>query len=88
MLLIDFIIWQKYKLVITGGSDYHGGNTRSDIRIGSVGLDYDLTKNYSNIILKMEEYTMKFSNLSLQLEPSLTLEITAKAKLQKRWVKM
>ena len=44
MLLIDFIIWQKYKLVITGGSDYHGGNTRSDIRIGSVGLDYDLTK--------------------------------------------
>ncbi|HCW04539.1 MAG TPA: phosphatase, partial [Clostridium sp.] len=35
---------KKYKLVITGGSDYHGGNTRSDIRIGSVGLDYDLTK--------------------------------------------
>jgi aspartate aminotransferase len=31
----------------------------------------------------MEEYTMKFSNLSLQLEPSLTLEITAKAKTAK-----
>lgn len=37
-------IAKKYKLIITGGSDYHGGDTKSDIRIGSVGLDYNLTK--------------------------------------------
>ncbi|NLM35301.1 MAG: PHP domain-containing protein [Clostridiales bacterium] len=34
---------KKYKLVITGGSDYHGGDSKSDIRIGSIGLDYNLT---------------------------------------------
>ncbi|SCN26062.1 Histidinol phosphatase of the PHP family protein [Clostridium sp. N3C] len=45
-------IAKKYKLIITGGSDYHGGDSNSDIRIGSVGLDYNLTKKLFKYYLK------------------------------------
>jgi hypothetical protein len=37
---------KKYSFVITGGSDYHGFNYKSDINIGSFGLSEDLTKKF------------------------------------------
>jgi predicted metal-dependent phosphoesterase TrpH len=39
---------KKYKLVISGGSDYHGGNTKSEINIGAIGLDLNLTTKFLN----------------------------------------
>lgn len=37
-------IAKKYNLIITGGSDYHGFNYNSNIEIGSVGINEDLTQ--------------------------------------------
>jgi predicted metal-dependent phosphoesterase TrpH len=37
---------KKYNLAITGGSDYHGHNIKSQIEIGSMGIDEDLTKKF------------------------------------------
>ena len=37
---------KKYGLVITGGSDYHGHNFKSQIEIGSMGIDENLTKKF------------------------------------------
>lgn len=45
-------IAKKYKLIITGGSDYHGGDGKTDIRIGSVGIDYNLTKKLFKYYIK------------------------------------
>jgi predicted metal-dependent phosphoesterase TrpH len=42
---------KKYGLAITGGSDYHGYNCKSDIVIGSVGISEDLT----NKLLKLKD---------------------------------
>ncbi|WP_163192664.1 PHP domain-containing protein [Clostridium thermarum] len=39
---------KKYKLVICGGTDYHGSNTKSDINIGAIGLDLNLTTKFFN----------------------------------------
>ena len=39
-------IARKYKLVISGGSDYHGGIAKSEISIGAIGLDLNLTTKF------------------------------------------
>jgi predicted metal-dependent phosphoesterase TrpH len=43
---------KKYNLVITGGSDYHGHNFKSQIEIGSMGIDEDLTKKFLKLYNK------------------------------------
>lgn len=42
----------KYKLVISGGSDYHGNNSKNEACIGSKGLDQKLTSKFLNYYLK------------------------------------
>ena len=42
----------KYRLVITGGSDYHGSNTKVESGIGSKGLDKNLTSKFLNYYFK------------------------------------
>jgi predicted metal-dependent phosphoesterase TrpH len=37
---------RKYSLAITGGSDYHGHNFKSQIEIGSMGIDKNLTEKF------------------------------------------
>lgn len=41
-------IARKYKLIISGGSDFHGGNAKSEINIGTIGLDENLTAKLIN----------------------------------------
>jgi 3',5'-nucleoside bisphosphate phosphatase len=46
-------IAKKYNLIITGGSDYHGFNYNSNIEIGSVGINEDLTQKLFKIKNKL-----------------------------------
>ena len=39
-------IARKYRLVISGGSDFHGGNSKPEKSIGAIGLDLSLTTKF------------------------------------------
>lgn len=45
-------ISKKFRMVITGGSDYHGTESKLDINIGTIGLDENLTSKFFNYYFK------------------------------------